>query len=91
MHGPIACEWKIASEQIQIAVTVPPNSSATLYVPTDDPAQVTEGNRPVEKAEAVHLLRVENGAAVYRVGSGRYTFLAPWRNRGSSPLEPAPR
>ncbi|WP_329280015.1 hypothetical protein [Streptomyces sp. NBC_01451] len=35
---------------------------------------VTEGGGPVGKAKGVRFLRMENGAAVFEVGSGSYRF-----------------
>jgi len=35
---------------------------------------VTESGKPAAKAEGITLLRMENQAAVYSVGSGTYCF-----------------
>jgi alpha-L-rhamnosidase len=35
---------------------------------------VTENGRPAAQSPGVKFLRMERGAAVYAVGSGRYTF-----------------
>jgi alpha-L-rhamnosidase len=55
---------------------VPANTSATVYVPAADGAEVREGELPAAEAEGVRLLRREAGAAVYEVGSGSYRFAA---------------
>ena len=63
-------------------VTIPPNSTATIFVPAKDAASVTESGpstglragKPATKAVGVKFLRMENGAAVYAVGSGTYHF-----------------
>jgi alpha-L-rhamnosidase len=60
-------------------VTVPVNTSATVYVPTSDTAAVQESGKPVGQAEGVSFLREEDGNAVYSVGSGTYEFAAPAR------------
>jgi len=57
-------------------VTIPINTTATVYVPARDAAGVTEAGRPAAKADCVNFLRMENGAAVYEVGSGHYRFEA---------------
>ncbi len=55
-------------------VAVPPNTTATVYVPANDAGAVTEGNQPAAMAKGVRFLRMEGGSAVYSVGSGAYTF-----------------
>jgi hypothetical protein len=57
-------------------VTVPANTTATVYVPTTDPTSVTESGQPAHRADGVELLRTVDGAAVYRVGAGQYRFAA---------------
>ena len=74
VHGRIASEWRIDQEGFHLNVTVPANTSATVFVPNADPARVTEGKWPATQAEGVKFLRVENGSAVFEVGSGTYEF-----------------
>jgi alpha-L-rhamnosidase len=39
-----------------------------------DSAKVTEGGKPAAKATGVKFLRQGDGAAIYEVGSGKYSF-----------------
>ena len=55
-------------------VTIPPNSTATIFVPAKDAASVTESGKPASEAKSVKFLRMENNSAVYAVGSGNYQF-----------------
>ena len=48
--------------------------TATVHVPTKNAASVTESGKPVSSADSVKFLRMENGAAVYEVGSGSFRF-----------------
>ena len=57
-------------------VTIPANTTATVYVPAEEEAGVTESGTPAMKAIGVKFLRMENDAAVYDVGSGTYRFLS---------------
>jgi len=59
-----------------LEVTVPPNTTATVYVPTRDPTSVREGDLPAAEAAGVRFLRAEERAAVYAVGAGNYRFTA---------------
>jgi alpha-L-rhamnosidase len=65
-------------------VTIPINTTATVYVPAKEAAEVTESGpstslragKPTGKVEGVKFLRMKDGAAVYEVGSGSYRFQA---------------
>jgi alpha-L-rhamnosidase len=63
-----------------MGVEIPANTTATVHVPSADAAAVTEGGRPAAKAQGVRFLRMEDAAAVYEIGSGRYRFVSRgWR------------
>jgi alpha-L-rhamnosidase len=65
--------WKREGVKLTMEVTIPANTTATIYVPTQDAAGVTEGST-IDKIKGVKFLRMENSTAVYDVGSGTYRF-----------------
>ena len=65
---------KLETGNLKLEVTVPINTTATVYVPAKDAAGVTESGKPALKAVGVKFLRMEDGAAMYEVGSGTYRF-----------------
>ena len=73
-YGEIVTNWKSEKDSFKWEIHVPVNSTATVYLPTTDPRKIKEGNQPLSKAEGVNFLRMENGTAVYAVGSGTYRF-----------------
>ncbi len=73
-YGKIVSNWKCEGDKLTLDVTIPPNTTATVYVPTKDAAAVAEGGNAIDKVEGVMFLRMENGAAVYVVASGTYHF-----------------
>ena len=73
-YGLISSDWKRSAGTLDWQITVPPNSTATVYVPTPDAASVTEAGKPVAKVKDVSFLRQEAGTAVYAVGAGSYRF-----------------
>ena len=75
--GRIESTWRVDNGRWHLEVIVPPNTTATVYVPSSATDQVTEGGKPAARVRGVALLRSENGATVFRVGSGRYRFEAP--------------
>jgi alpha-L-rhamnosidase len=74
IRGRIGCRWNVEEQTLSIEVIIPPNTTATVYLPTSDIEQITEGGRPVEQAKGARFLRVEDGATVFEVESGRYQF-----------------
>jgi len=76
LYGPIRCAWKHEDNSFTLNITVPVNTTATVYVPAADPKQVAEGGRPASSAAGVKWLRNEGGEAVFEVGSGDYEFVA---------------
>jgi alpha-L-rhamnosidase len=77
LYGPVVSEWTRKGGAFEWTLAVPPNTTATVYVPAEDAAAVTEGDKPAAQAEGVRFLRMEAGSAVFAVGSGTYAFRVP--------------
>jgi alpha-L-rhamnosidase len=75
VRGRIASEWEVVDGMFQLIVTIPANTTATVHVPARDGGAITESDHPLERAEGVELLSLEDGEAVVAVGSGRYEFV----------------
>jgi len=73
-HGRIVSNWTREGKLVTMNVIIPPNTTATVFVPAVEADKVTESGHPASKALGVKFLRMEKGAAVYAVGSGRYSF-----------------
>ncbi|MBB6421104.1 family 78 glycoside hydrolase catalytic domain [Streptomyces sp. AK010] len=76
VHGPLSSRWTRRDGVFTLKVTVPVNTVAEVHVPADTRRAVTEGGRPADTAKGVRFLRMEDGAAVFQVGSGTYDFAA---------------
>jgi alpha-L-rhamnosidase len=75
-RGSIESSWKVDGGRLELRVAVPPNATATVRLPSKNPASIREGKRPLAEAKGVERVAVEGGRAVLRVGSGRYEFEA---------------
>jgi len=73
VYGRISSDWKWDGASFQWAITVPPNTSATTYMP-ESATSLTESGSPVARAKGVKYLRTEKGRAVYELQSGHYDF-----------------
>ncbi|HXY40611.1 MAG TPA: alpha-L-rhamnosidase C-terminal domain-containing protein, partial [Vicinamibacteria bacterium] len=76
LYGSILSDWTIQDGMLHWTIDVPPNTTATVYVPTGDASSVTESGRPAAQAEGLKPLPGEGGAAVFEAGSGRYQLVA---------------
>ncbi len=74
MYGVIRSEWKRADGALELNITVPVNTTATVYVPASDAQTVTESGKPATTAQGVAFRSMENGYAVFAVESGTYSF-----------------
>jgi alpha-L-rhamnosidase len=73
-YGLIVSDWQKQNGVFRWNITVPVNTTATVYVPTKAAESVSESGKPAVQAQGVKLLRMENGRAVFEVGSGSYSF-----------------
>jgi len=76
IYGKITSDWKLDQGKLSMNVIIPPNTTATIRVPTSAPDQVQESGRPISKLEGVKILRSEPDALYLEVGSGKYLFTA---------------
>jgi alpha-L-rhamnosidase len=74
MYGTIQSAWTQENDHFDWGVTVPANTTATIYVPAKDVLQVTEGGQPPESASGVTFLSMDNGSAIFCLESGTYNF-----------------
>ena len=75
-YGKIATDWRHERGLLTLRITVPVNTTATVYVPADGAGSVLEGGIAAAAAEGVRFLRNENGVEEYEVGSGDYVFVS---------------
>jgi len=74
LYGPLASIWTLSGDRFELVITVPPNTRATVWLPSAQLAEVAESGRPVAPGIGIESARQEGGAVVVEVGSGRYTF-----------------
>jgi alpha-L-rhamnosidase len=83
-HGPIVSDWERTATNFRLRVTVPANTTATVYVPTFGKARCTlwEGGELIWRAGRFHAGRegvtsaaTQGDAVALAVGSGTYEFV----------------
>ncbi|HWX20290.1 MAG TPA: glycoside hydrolase family 78 protein [Candidatus Binatia bacterium] len=86
-YGVIASAWQKDAQGFHWNLTVPVNTTATVYLPSThnlnltpnlNPApnlsDIKETGKPVLRDRSLEFRRVENGRAVFEIGSGSYHF-----------------
>lgn len=74
-YGLIASDWKKEKQFFKLKVTIPANTSATIYLPENASSVIEEGNSSIHNRENMKLAGYEKGKAMVKVGSGTYTFI----------------
>jgi alpha-L-rhamnosidase len=80
-YGLIRSDWRYEGDTFEWHITVPPNTTATIQVPSISPDSITEGRKPAAKAAGVTWLSNASGNTAFRLepGSYRFTSLLPHR------------
>ena len=68
VYGPIETSWSAKGGRFDLTVSVPVNTTAEVWVPARSAAEVSQSG--------ARFLRMQDGAAVFTVGSGTYHFSA---------------
>ena len=76
INGVIATEWKFKGGNFYLDVTIPANTTATIYIPAAKTGKITESRKPADKAEGLEFLRMEGKTAIYKAGSGTFKFIS---------------
>jgi len=75
VHGLIKSSWKKEDNSFIWDITVPCNTTATVYIAAPPEKEVTESGKSASSAEGVKYIDTDNGYVVYQVGSGNYHFV----------------
>jgi alpha-L-rhamnosidase len=71
-YGLIASDWRKDGNQFDWQIEIPPNTTATVYVPASGLKNVSLDSRAAKTG--VKPDRFENGRAIFELGSGKYHF-----------------
>lgn len=75
-QGLVKTQWELEKGTYSLSITIPANTSAAVFVRTDDPESVLEGGKPAKDSKDMKFLRYGDGFAVYEAGSGDYRLSA---------------
>jgi len=76
-YGTVGTHWSLTNGQLSLEVTIPANTTATVYVPAAGADLVKENGQVLGADREVTVGGMQDGYVELRVGSGHYLFTAP--------------
>jgi alpha-L-rhamnosidase len=77
--GAIKSAWKKQGKSILLDLTIPANTTATVFIPTTNRNSVTENGRAAGRIKELKFIKEEADYVVYQIGSGNYKFKSDWK------------
>jgi hypothetical protein len=75
-RGKIVSEWKRDGPHLTMHVVIPPNSTATICVPTTNAESITQNGIPIAEVTALNFSKTGDSYTEYEAGSGDYSVAA---------------
>jgi len=73
-YGKVASAWEVDGDKLRVNVQVPPNTLATLWLPSAILAEVTEGSVPLSSAAGISWAHQTGDDVEVTLDSGDYNF-----------------
>jgi alpha-L-rhamnosidase len=73
-YGMLSCAWQVKGSDLTMDIEIPANTTATVFVPADDEADILEGGKMLSLVKDIQVTGKETGYVVLKVGSGKYYF-----------------
>ncbi len=74
INGRIGSAWKLEKGVFSYDITVPSNTTASVFLPTATVEGVTESGRPINRRDGVEIHSTEGHPVVLEVEAGSYSF-----------------
>ena len=78
IYGLIKSRWQRDGDRLTYEITVPANTSACVYIPSDTGTPITESGRPVEDIAGIEPAGRQEQFAVFEIPSGSYKFTSTY-------------
>jgi alpha-L-rhamnosidase len=73
-YGEIGSEWEKSLTSVKMNVTLPPNTTALIYLPFNAGSVIKESGKNISGVKEIQVIGEENGRKICKVGSGKYSF-----------------
>ena len=74
MYGKIGSRWEEREGKLTINISIPPNTTASVWYPSADAESVLINGKSVDEINEVNFIEMKNGKAIFNVTSGEYKF-----------------
>jgi hypothetical protein len=75
VSGLITSGWKREGNRLTLDISIPANTTATVYIPCEKESNVLENGKIASGCNGVKFLRAESGKLIYEIASGTYQFM----------------
>ncbi|MFX0134700.1 MAG: family 78 glycoside hydrolase catalytic domain, partial [Candidatus Hodarchaeota archaeon] len=76
IRGKIKVNWNLDGDKFNLEVTIPPNTTATVYLPAKNLENITENGKSIQDSDDIELKKFENNLAILKINSGKYSFIS---------------
>ena len=74
IHGKIEIEWQKLDDSFEFKISIPANTSTTVYLPTTDKDTIKESGIVIKELDSIEFIKVENETTIIKINSGTYNF-----------------
>ncbi|MGQ4876054.1 MAG: family 78 glycoside hydrolase catalytic domain [Promethearchaeia archaeon] len=74
--GKIAISWKINDNKFSLDLSIPPNSRATVFLPTNKPNDILESGKEIKEISEIKILEKREKYIILKIDSGNYHFIS---------------
>jgi alpha-L-rhamnosidase len=74
LYGRIESSWKKENDKFILSITIPANTTATVYIPANKDDVITESGSINSKMDNITFEGWSEGKAIYKTDSGKYSF-----------------
>jgi alpha-L-rhamnosidase len=75
-YGNIVSSWKKDKTQFKLEVSIPVNTTASIFLPVKSNAAITVDGQNIKTRHDLKFVGYHDGKAEIKAGSGNYTFIA---------------
>jgi alpha-L-rhamnosidase len=73
-YGTVSSSWKKENDELMLDVEIPPNTTATIYVPAENGSLITESGKLLGDVKEIEIKGAEPRYVILKIGSGKYHF-----------------
>ena len=75
LYGQLKAAWQRQGDTIELELELPANTTATVMLPADNVADITESRQAINDAECIEYVCIKDGRIVMEILAGKYHFV----------------